>query len=510
MSKQQADPPHASRSDSTEAAADRFSSRWALVLVALGMAIGTGNIWRFPRILAKFDGGGTFLIPWMIFLFTWSIPLLIVEYAIGRTTRKGVVASLHAMLGPRFGFIGAFVALCTTLILCYYAVVAGWCGIYVYESLAGNVAALDSKAATAWFEDRAQGGVAILATVGALVIAALFVARGLRRGIERANKIMLPMLFALLFVLMIFGLSREGSGRGLDWLFKINTEQLLTPAPWLEALSQSAFSTGAGWGLLLTFAIGSADRSSGIGNAVMTGLGNNMASMIAALAIVPAIFALAPLAAADPVAVLQTSSPGNTGMAMVWIPQLFAEIGPAGRWLAAAFFLALTFAAITSLIAMVELATRCLLDLGLTRNRAIWVVSAVALVVGLPSALSLEFLSNQDWVWGLGLLVSGFLCVLAVKAVGFRRFREDWIHADGARTRLGPWFDWVLAGLIPLQFVVLLGWWFQQSQGWARDSGKSPWDPLDTYSIGTCLAQWTLAFFVLYLVRAKLVRRNPY
>ncbi|MCA8971491.1 MAG: sodium-dependent transporter [Planctomycetes bacterium] len=485
-----------------------FSSRWALVLVALGMAIGTGNIWRFPRILAKFDGGGTFLIPWMIFLFSWSIPLLIVEFSIGRSTRHGVVASLGSMLGPRFGFIGAFVALCTTMILCYYAVVAGWCGIYVYESLAGNVANMDTKAATDWFVGRAQGGLATLATVVALVIAAYFVSRGLRNGVERANKVLLPTLFALLFVLMIFGLTRDGAGQGVAWLFKVNGAQLATASPWLEALSQSAFSTGAGWGLLLTFAIGSAEKGTGIGNAVMTGIGNNVASLIAALAIVPAIFALAPLASADPVQVLQTNSPGNTGMAMVWIPQLFAEIGPAGRWLAAAFFLTLAFAAITSLIAMVELATRCMMDLGFDRHRSILVVTVAALLIGLPSALNLEFLSNQDWVWGLGLLVSGFLCVLAVKAVGFRKFREDWIRDDPTKRPLGAWFDLVLAALIPLQFVVLLGWWFQQSVSWAKSGSTSPWDPFDTYSIGTCLTQWAAAFFVLFLLRGKLRRHS--
>ena len=116
---------------------DLFSSRWALLLVALGMAVGTGNIWRFPRIMAKFDGGGTFLIPWLLFLFTWSIPLLIVEFSIGRKTRRGVVGSLGAMMGEKRTWLGAFVALCTTLIMCYYAVVAGWCGIYVVEALGG-------------------------------------------------------------------------------------------------------------------------------------------------------------------------------------------------------------------------------------------------------------------------------------------------------------------------------------------------------------------------------------
>ena len=125
----------------------------AQILVSLGMAVGVGNIWRFPRVMAKFEGGGgTFLIPWAIFLFTWSIPLLVAESAIGRRTRAGVVASMKEILG-RGGWIGSFVALCTCLITCYYAVLVGWCGIYVVESLRGEIGTMEVEPATARFEE---------------------------------------------------------------------------------------------------------------------------------------------------------------------------------------------------------------------------------------------------------------------------------------------------------------------------------------------------------------------
>ncbi len=481
---------------------DLFSSRFALLLVALGMAIGTGNIWRFPRIIAKFDGGGTFLIPWVIFLFTWSIPLLIVEFSIGKKTRRGVVASLSSMLGPKLAWLGAFVALCTTMIMCYYAVIAGWCGIYVIESLRGAIGALGKEAATEHFKGLAQGAPALLATALVFGIAAFFVARGLRGGIERANKIFLPILFALLLVLLVVGLTREGAHRGIDYMFRVNGDALLTTKPWLEALSQSAFSTGAGWGLLMTFAIGSSTKENGVGNALITGVGNNTASLVAAMATIPAVFALAPLLNADAVQVLQTNTPGNTGMAMVWIPRLFGELGAAGPWLSAMFFLALTFAALTSLIAMVELATRCVMDLGLSRRRAIGFVCGVGFAAGIPSAMSLGFLDNQDWAWGLGLLISGLICVIAVWRVGCDTFRREWINRSGVGFQLGPWFNWVLMAAIPVQFAWLLGWWFYESVSgkWAAHW----WDPLDTYSVGTCVAQWTLAFVVLRLLNRKL------
>ncbi|MFQ5506284.1 MAG: sodium-dependent transporter [Planctomycetota bacterium] len=483
-------------------ARDLFSSRFALILAALGMAIGAGNIWRFPRIMAKFDGGGTLLIPWLVFLFSWSIPLLIVEAAIGRKTRKGVILSLGTMLGRNRTWLGGFVAFCTIAIMAYYAVVCGWCGIYVIESLRVDFGAIGLEEATKRFESLAEGQLAVLSMFLAFAFSAVFVARGIRRGIEIANKILLPMLFLLLCVLIVAGLSREGSGAGLDYMFRVNWSKLATPAPWLEGLTQSAWSTGAGWGLLLTLSVASSRDGNNVGDALVTGIGNNLASIVAALATIPAVFALAPVLAPDlePIRVLGYSGPGNTGMAMVWLPRLFAQIGETGPYLSAVFFVALTFAATTSLIAMVELATRTLMDLGLERPRAIGIVLVFGCLLGLPSALSLDVLQNQDWAWGIGLILSGFLFVVAIARVGFERFRQNWINRGG--DKMGAWFSYVLMGLIPVQFLILVGWWFYQTV--AEEWSESPLDPFGTFSIGTCVFQWGLAFLVLRMFNKEL------
>ncbi|MEZ5987782.1 MAG: sodium-dependent transporter [Planctomycetota bacterium] len=488
---------------------DRFSSRFALLMAALGMAIGAGNIWRFPRIMGKFEDGGTFLIPWAIFLFSWSIPLLIVETAIGRRTRLGVLGSMRALMG-RHAWIGSFVALCTIGIMAYYAVIAGWCGTYVVESLRGAAGGYDYAGAVEHFTEVGQGPVAVLATVAAFLVAGFFVRRGLGRGVELANKLLLPMLFVLLVVLVVAGLTREGAGAGFAYMFRVDWAQLgSSPQPWLEALSQSAWSTGAGWGLLLVLSVGATGRSDSVGDAVVTGLGNNLASLLAASATIPAVFALAPIVAPDRTVleVLQDNGPGNTGMAMIWLPRLFQQVGAAGPWLSAAFFLALTFAATTSLIAMVELGTRTFMDLGWTRGRAIVACLVVGLAWGAPSALSLDFLANQDWVWGLGLMVSGVLFSVALAFLGFERFRTGWLPGRRGGPALGVWFTWVLALLVPLQFVLLLGWWFWQTASghWAEEQ----WSPLETYSVGTCVIQWALAFLLLWLIQRFGPRRAP-
>ena len=114
-----------------------FSSRWGLIAATLGMAVGTGNLWRFPRIVAQ-NGGGTFLIPWIIFLFIWSIPLLMVEFALGRATRRGPLGAFSRIFGERAGWRGGFVAVCTLAIMFYYSVVAGWTMRYLLMAIGGG------------------------------------------------------------------------------------------------------------------------------------------------------------------------------------------------------------------------------------------------------------------------------------------------------------------------------------------------------------------------------------
>ena len=109
---------------------EEFSSRWGLILTGLGMAVGTGNLWRFPRIVAQ-NGGAAFLIPWGIFLFVWSLPLMIAEFALGRGVRRGVVGAFTTLVGRRFAWMGGFIAVTTVMILFYYSVITGWALKYV-------------------------------------------------------------------------------------------------------------------------------------------------------------------------------------------------------------------------------------------------------------------------------------------------------------------------------------------------------------------------------------------
>lgn len=478
-----------------------FSSRWALILAALGMAVGTGNIWRFPRIVAQ-NGGGSFLIPWIIFLFLWSIPLLIIEFAMGKETRHGTVGAFGKFLGKKFTWMGAFVGFCTMAIMFYYSVVMGWCVKYFVSAMAGDSGLAQSKM---FWDAFTAGYQPVLFHVVAMAIGAFVVYKGVVGGIERANRILIPTLFLLLMIAAVRALTLPGAMQGLNYLFSPDLDILLNHKTWLEALSQSAWSTGAGWGLILTYAVYMKQKEDIVLNSFVAGLGNNSASLLAGLVLFPAVFALAPGLGLVPQDVIAEPGPASTGMTFIWMPQLFQEM-PFGVVFTAIFFLALTFAALSSLIAMIELATRIFMDAGLRRHNAIFFVGAFGFLLGLPSALSLRFFENQDWVWGLGLIVSGMFFAFSAIKYGVEKLRTKIINSEGNDLNAGKWFNIVVMFLIPIEFVVLLTWWFYQAvtsydpEGW--------FNPFRRFSLGTCLFQWGLAIVVFLLLNNWLYKKS--
>jgi NSS family neurotransmitter:Na+ symporter len=490
--------------------AELFSSRWALLLTTLGMAVGTGNIWRFPRIIAK-CGGGAFLIPWLIFLFAWSIPLLVLELGMGRSSRRGCVGAFAHIAGPRLGWLGSFVAFCCTAIMFYYAVVAGWCIKYLLTGLQGGLHGVAGDEAEQVFLDFASSPEPIVYQVLAMGVAGLVVLGGVVRGIERANKLLIPSLFVLLLMAMLRSLTLPGAGDGLRFLFTVDWALLGDANTWIEALCQSAWSTGAGWGLMLTYGVYVSRKEAVVSNAVITGLGNNSASIIAAVAIIPAVFALAPMAIAPErlaelggvEGFLTAGGPASTGLTFIWIPALFEQM-PGGSIFTALFFLTLFFAALSSLIAMVELAARVLIDMGIGRKPAVLAVAGTGIALGIPSAVNLEFFQNQDWAWGLGLMLSGLFVALAVMRYGPARFRRDTL-APGEARRLGRGFDLWITIAIPAQFLIMLGWWFSQSISW---DPQGWWNPLGTFTVGTVVLQWAVALGAFIALNRWLVGRS--
>lgn len=498
-----------------------------MMLAMLGMAVGTGNIWRFPRIAAQ-NGGGEFLVAWVVFLFLWSIPLIMIEFGTGRRTRTGPVGAFMQLMGPRWAWMGAFVAFVATAIMFYYSVVTGWTIRYVVASLTGEIPRAEPGAfwrdyTTSWWPVVTHG---IVLGLGIGVVG-----RGVR-AIERVAKVMMPILLVLVVLLAVRAVTLPGAGEGLKYLFTVDWPALGNARIWLEALTQNAWDTGAGWGLVLVYAAYLRQREDTALNAIILPTANNTVSLLCGIMVLCTVFAVVPQlvaglatnpvalsaypALADAVAAGTPLSPdliqrtifsaGNEGLTFIWMPQLFARI-PFGQGFMVLFFLALSFAAFTSLVAMIELASRVLRDAGVERRRAVQTVGVVGFVLGLPSALSLQVLHNQDWVWGVALMVSGLFFAIAVITTGVRRFREQQLNHADSDIRVGRWWDVVVGVVVPLEALVLLGWWLYQARGW----DPAGWlDPLGAETVGTILLQWGVVLAGLILANRWLARRTTF
>lgn len=473
-------------------AQEQFGSRWGLILATLGMAVGTGNIWRFPRIAAS-NGGGSFLVAWVVFLILWSVPLMIVEFAFGKRSRKGCVGAFTEMSGRKTSWMGGWVAVCATFIMFYYSVVSGWCLRYLFGSVTGELTG--GNAGAVW-SSYAESPWAVVTHILALGLGVSVVWFGVR-GIERVAKVLIPSLVVLVIILAVRAVTLPGATAGLEFLFRPQWGELADVQVWLNALTQNAWDTGAGWGLILTYAIYMKAREDIPLNAFLIGFGNNSMSLLAGVMVLCTIFATNPGARDEIVGA------GNEGLTFTWMPQLFDAM-PFGRLFMILFFLALSFAALTSLISMLELATRVLIDRGLPRKKALLWVAGAALVLGTPSALSLDIFTNQDWVWGVGLMLSGLFFAVAAWRFGLERMRREVVNGEGADLRMGRWWVFVVGVLIPVEAVVLMAWWLYQAVGWDED-----WlNPLAPASVGTVLLQWGVALLALLVLNKWLGRNN--
>jgi len=289
-----------------------------------------------------------------------------------------------------------------------------------------------------------------------------------------------------------------GAERGLAFLFTPQWSDLLEARIWLEALTQNAWDTGAGWGLILAYAVYLRPREDTTLNAFVLGFGNNSVSLLAGIMVLCTAFAILPEAGETIVGA------GNEGLTFIWVPQLFARM-PAGRLFMSFFFLALFFAAWSSLIAMIELASRVLIDRGIERSRAITIVGLAGFTLGLPSALSIEFFRNQDWVWGVGLMLSGFFFAISVLRFGADAFRRGFITSEGNDIIIGRWWNLVI-GLVAIEAVALMVWWLYQAVDTADLAAT--FTPFSSFNVGTVLVQWGIALSV-FLVLNKWLARAP-
>lgn len=493
---------------------EEWGGRLAIIIAAIAMAVGTGNIWRFPRVAAE-HGGGAFLIAVTVGLAVWAVPLLMAEFLMGTRSRLGNVGAFRDFMGRAFTWAGIFMVIVTAGIMFYYAVVVGWSIRYFAVAAGGGLTPPEDAAAgegAGWgralwerFIDSPVETVSFHAL--AVIIATAVVYRGIRGGLERVLKIALPALLVILIILVGRTVTLEGAEEGLRHLFVPEWGKLGNAQLWLEALTQVAWSTGAGWGMMMVYAVYARQREDIAVNSGIIAVSDVLVGFLAAAVILGTVFATAALAEAGAAAGLGAVDPdevidaGNVGLTFIYMVELLHTM-PASQVFAPLFFLALALAGVSSLIAMFELGTTNLINLGLTRRRAALLVGAAVFVLGLPSAISIEIFENQDWVWGVGLLASGLLTALAMMKYGLERARAEIDEASDVR--VGRWWPLCIV-LVPAVFVAIFGWWMYQAI--VEFHPETWWNPLETFSAATIAVQWGIALIVALALGRALARR---
>ncbi|WP_281680034.1 sodium-dependent transporter [Synergistes jonesii] len=463
-----------------------WGSRWGFIISAIGMTIGTGAMWRFPRVAAMY-GGMPFMIALVIALIMWSIPLLMFEAYLGKTTRAGHITSIIKTIGKKFTWLGTCYAWISVFLTAYYVVVFGWTIRYLAYAIMGTInTGTDTEFLWNQFST-GSGNMVVWWLIGLLACVGILY-KGDISGVEKFSKFVMPLWFVLIVALMLRAITLPNGIAGIRYLFADDWAAFKNPTMWLEAFTQCVWQSAPGLGLMQCYAIYTSKDEDISLNCTLIPFSVTSAALLSGMTVIPTIFALSP----DPMGAIAS---GNTGMTFIHLTKLFTVI-KGGRYISIMFFLALVIAAYTSAIAQVELAVRIIQDAVHERKKAIIYAGMVLLVLGLPSALDINFLNNQDWVWGVGVLISGaILAVVAIK-IGLAKI---WDEGIGPCSDLNIPYIFKNIYLIPFLFVAIMGMWaystIQSSPGeWMR------WLPVSkyTYSFGTMLYQWAFMFVVAF------------
>jgi NSS family neurotransmitter:Na+ symporter len=352
-----------------------FSSRLGFILAAAGSAVGLGNIWRFPY-LAGTNGGAGFLLIYLICVFTLCFPVMVGEIAIGRNAASDAYGSYQKLGGKKWGYLGLYGILAGILILSFYNVVAGWAFGYFLEMSFGDL--LNHPDFNSFFGTYVNDiGPIFMFSLGFMLLTAVIVSQGIAKGIEAANKIMMPGLYLILIGLIIYSLTLPNAMAGVKFylvpdLSEINARTIFF------ALSQAFFSLSLGMGCLITFGSYVTKDQNIVKSAAVISIADTSVAFLAGLMVFPLVFSLG----AEP----------DQGPKLIFVilTQAFASMGPiAGRVVGGAFFLLICFAALTSTISLLEVPAAYFVDQKKwPRKMVVWSLAGVIFVLGMPSMFS--------------------------------------------------------------------------------------------------------------------------
>lgn len=348
-----------------------FNSRIGFILAAAGSAVGLGNIWKFPFEVGE-GGGAIFLVMYLAFCFILCFPVLVTEIAIGRKTQKNAVGAFDALGFPKWNFIGKIGILCGVLILSFYNVVAGWAFGYFLEMVGGNFEIGNNFGG--FINDIGRAGL-----YGAIfmIATAWIVSKGISGGIEKAAKFLMPTLVGMILLLVAYALTLPNAMDGIYFYLVPDFNEInLSVAG--SALGQAFFSLSLGMGALITYGSYVSKQDNIVQSAAFITLADVGIAFIAGLMIFPFVFS-------------QGLEPqGGPGLIFVTLPGIFASLGGGiGVVVGSAFFLLISFAALTSTVSLLEVPVAYVVDeLKIERKYAVWVVALVIFLIGIPSMVA--------------------------------------------------------------------------------------------------------------------------
>ena len=346
-------------------AAERWSSRAGFLLATIGAAVGLGNIWRFSSVLGT-NGGGAYLVPYLLAAFTLAVPLLVLEFAVGRTLRTDVVSAFRSV-GRAYTAAGWLVVGGVLLILSYYLVLTSWVLGFLLSWLVGS-----QPSFAAFTGGWLPVGYFVLVTV----LTGGVVSLGVRGGIERLAKVVMPTVFVLLVALALYAVTFGGWGDAVTFLFTPDLSVLGDPGVWSAAVGQVFFSLSVGQGIMLTYGSYIDEGTDLVRSSLLITVCDISAALFAGLVIFPIVFSFG----------LEPTL--GTELAFTTLPTAFASMG-FGRLVAVAFFGLLFFAALSSAVALLEVGVAAATNTTrLNRTRATALLTAGVFVAGIPSALS--------------------------------------------------------------------------------------------------------------------------
>ena len=453
---------------------ESFSSRLGFVLISAGCAIGLGNVWRFPYITGKY-GGAAFVLVYLLFLVILGLPVMVTEFSVGRASRQSIATSFHTLepKGSKWHIYSWFGLAGNYLLMMFYTSVAGWLVLYCIKMARGDFAGLDAAGVAGQFGEMLTRPGLMAAFMAGVVLVCMFVcSRGLQNGVEKVNKIMMLCLLAVMAVLVVRAVTLDGAGAGLEFYLKPNFHNMMYDSDGkfilgeaiYAAMGQAFFTLSLGIGALAIFGSYIGRDHTLMGEALRVSILDTVVAFVAGLIIFPACFAYG--VAAD----------SGANLIFITLPNVFDSM-PLGQVWGALFFVFLSFAALSTIIAVFENIISFGMDKwGWSRRKAVLINTVAILVLSMPCVLGFNLWSSvqplgagtsimdledfliSDNLLPLGSLVYLLFCV-SQKGWGWDNFLAEANAGEGVKfpRSVRGYVTWVLPFIMVLIFIV--GYW---------------------------------------------------